>query len=212
MASCASYERWLEGTRKVPGQVSQDQGMLPLPVPQAGGTIDAGRCVMNFSNDEWPLVEGGLVAALRPGKPFPILILNGEQGTAKSTTQRMLRDLIDPNKAALRSVPRDERDLVIAANNGWVIALDNLSGLRPWLSDALCRISTGGGFSTRALYENDEEMLFDSIRPIFLNGIEDFATRPDPLDRALLLICGELMREIDAPSPSCETILKDCNR
>ena len=38
---------------------------------------------------------------------------------------------------------------MIAANNGWVVALDNISYLPPWLSDALCRLSTGGGFATR---------------------------------------------------------------
>ncbi len=61
----------------------------------------------------------------------------------------MLRNLVDPNAASLRSGPRDERDLFIAANNSWVITLDNLSHLPDWLSDALCRVATGGGLATR---------------------------------------------------------------
>ncbi len=99
----------------------------------------------------------------------------------------MGRRLIDPNKANLRRPPRDDRDLMIAANNGWVVGYDNLSGLRPELSDALCCLATGGGFGTRELYTDDEEKLFDATRPILLNGIEDLATRPDLLDRALCL-------------------------
>ena len=105
--------------------------------------------------------------------PFSILALHGEQGSAKSTTARLLRSLIAPNKAALRSDPRDERDLVIAANNGWLIALDNVSRVQNWFSDALCRLATGGGFSTRELYSDSDEIPFDAMRPILINGIEE---------------------------------------
>jgi hypothetical protein len=115
------------------------------------------------------------------------LAVNGEQGSAKSTLGRVARALIDPNVAPLRRPPRDERDLMIAARNGWVVALDNLSGIPPSLSDALCTLATGGGFGTRELYSDDEEKLFDAMRPIFLNGIEDVATRPDLLDRSICL-------------------------
>ena len=116
-----------------------------------------------------------------------MLILSGEQGSAKSTTSRLLRELVDPNKTAFRSAPRDERDLVIAANNAWICAFDNLSSVPNWLSDALCRISTGGGFATRTLYENEEETIFAAKRPILINGIGDLANRSDLLDRALLV-------------------------
>ena len=77
-----------------------------------------------------------LVAACRPQGPYPLLILQGEQGSAKSTTAKLLRRIIDPVTAPLRTPPREERDLLIAANNSWVVAYDNLSGIPPWLSDA----------------------------------------------------------------------------
>jgi hypothetical protein len=76
---------------------------------------------------------------------------------------------------------------MIAANNGHVVALGNISVLSPWLSDALCRLSTGGGFSTRTLYENDEETIFYGVRPVILNGIDVVAERSDLLDRSLLI-------------------------
>jgi len=60
-------------------------------------------------------------------------------------------------------------------------------GLPAWTSDTLCRLATGGGFSTRQLFSDDAEILFDAMRPIVLNGIEDFATRPDLVDRAIIL-------------------------
>ena len=75
---------------------------------------------------------------------------------------------------------------MIAATNGWLCAFDNLSFMPNWLSDALCRLSTGGGFSTRSLYTDDEERIFEAKRPVILNGIEEIATRGDLLDRTLI--------------------------
>jgi hypothetical protein len=121
-----------------------------------------------------------------PHGPYPILIIEGEQGSAKTTTARALRSLIDPATSAVRTIPRNEHDLAIAAGNGWVVAYDNLSGMPVWLSDALCRLSTGGGFSTRTLFTNDEESIFDSKRPIILTGIDQIASRHDLLDRAII--------------------------
>jgi hypothetical protein len=171
-----------------PVKFRRTRGMLPLPEPMIGGSLAALRPFVNIgSAEEWRLLVAWLVAALRPTGPYPVLVVHGEQGSAKSSLTRVLRSLVDPNSAALRTTPRDERDLVIAANNGWLIALDNISRLPEWLSDALCRLATGSGFATRELYSNDEEAIFAAQRPIVLNGIEELATRPDLLDRSLLL-------------------------
>ena len=100
---------------------------------------------------------------------------------------KLLRAVIDPSVAPVRALPRDERELFIAASNGHVLAFDNLSGLPPWLSDTLCRLTSGGAFSTRRLFTNQDEILFMAARPVILNGIEDVITRPDLADRAILL-------------------------
>lgn len=76
---------------------------------------------------------------------------------------------------------------MIAAGNSWVIALDNLSGIKNWLSDSLCRLAAGGGFATRRLYTNDGEAVFEAKRPIVLNGIEEVITRPDLAERSLVV-------------------------
>jgi hypothetical protein len=185
-AACITANGWTV-TDEVPVKFRRTRGMLALPEPKRGGSISDLRRFINVAEESWPLVIAWLIAAFRPHKPFPVLALHGEQGSAKSTTARLLRSLIDPNKAALRSEPRDGRDLIIGANNGWLIALDNLSRVPTWLSDALCRLATGGGFSTRELYSDSEEILFEATRPILINGIEELATRSDLLDRTLLV-------------------------
>ena len=68
-----------------------------------------------------------------------------------------------------------------------MLSLDNLSGLPPWLSDALCRLSTGGGFASRRLYTDSEEIVIEAQRPAILNGIESLTHRQDLLDRALVV-------------------------
>jgi hypothetical protein len=171
-----------------PVKFRRARGMYRLPEPTRDGSIDELRRFINVgSHEDWILVVAWLVAALCPRGPYPILTLHGEQGSAKSTTARVLRALVDPSTAPLRSEPRELRDLMIAASNGWMIALDNLSSIPVWLSDALCRLSTGGGFSTRELFTDDEETLIDVQRPVILNGIHELAVRSDLLDRALIL-------------------------
>jgi hypothetical protein len=124
---------------------------------------------------------------MRPRGPYPVIVLAGEQGTCKSTFAAVLRALIDPSVSALRALPRGDRDLFIAAFNGWILAFDNVSVLPDWMSDTICRLATGGGFATRQLYSDTDEPLFDATRPVILNGIEDVVVRPDLADRAIFL-------------------------
>ena len=174
-----------------PVRFIRPDGMCALPVPVRGGDLDTLRVLLGLTSTEhentWMLLIAWVLMALRPHGPYPVLIFTSQQGSGKTTASRFLRRLIDPNRADLRAEPREVRDLVIAANNGWVIALDNLSHVSPTLSDALCRLSTGSGFSTRKLYADDEEVLFEAMRPVMLNGIEELATRGDLADRALVI-------------------------
>ena len=182
-----------------PVKFRRSGGMLPLPKPERGGSVDELRNVLNVDDSTWPLVVAWLVAALRPRGPYPVLALFAEQGSGKSTTGRQVRDLVDPNCASLRAGPRDAHDLMIAANNSWCLAYDNLSYVPSWLSDALCRLSTGGGFATRALYTDQDEVIFDAVRPILLTSIEEVATRSDLLDRCLIVWLPAIPEECRRP-------------
>lgn len=175
-------------TPDVPIKFLRPRGMLPLPTPISGGHIGDLRPFLNLETDEdWILVLAWLMSVLRPAGPYPVLAINGEHGSAKSTTSRVLRSLLDPNKALLRSLPRDIHELMIQAGNARIMCFDNLSHLSESISDALSQIATGGAFSARELYTDAEEKLFEAQRPILMNGIEDLCTRPDLQDRALAI-------------------------
>jgi hypothetical protein len=169
-----------------PVKFRRTSGMQPLPRPQPGAGLESLRELVNVASDrEWVLIVGWLLMALRPRGPYPVLELYGAQGSAKSTTARMLRALVDPSTAPLRSEPKSDRDLMITASNSWVLGVDNSSHLRDSLSDALCRLSIGGGFSTRRLYADGDETIIEAQRPVLLTGIEPVVQRSDLLDRTL---------------------------
>jgi hypothetical protein len=168
-----------------PVRFRRTRGSEPLPYPVSGGSVNDLRAFLNVDEPSFRLVVGWLIGALHPTGPYPVLVLHGEQGTGKSTLSKVLRSLTDPSSTSLRAQPRDVRDLAIAAANNWVFALDNLSYLSRWLSDALCRLATGGGFATRELYTDTDEMVFDIKRPVILNSIEELVTQSDLLDRSL---------------------------
>lgn len=170
--------------------------MKELPEPEAGASIDAFRGFVNVETDaDYTLMIAFMVGVFRPEGPYPILLINGEQGTAKSTLARMLASLVDPRAAALRALPRDERELAIAGRNAHMLAFDNVSSLSAQMSDALCRMAAGGGFVTRENYSDDAEIIFDAQRPLILNGIADLASRADLSDRALHITLAPIAPE-----------------
>ena len=185
---------------KPPLRFRRASGMKPLAMPVRGGSVETLRSFLNVRADtDFVLVVAWALACLRNRGPYPVLALSGEQGSAKSTFLAMMRSLLDPNTAPLRALPREDRDLFIAANNGHVLAFDNVSGLPAWISDTLCRLATGGGFAVRQLYTDQDEVLFDAARPVILNGIEDIVTRPDLADRAVFLTLEPIPEERRRP-------------
>jgi hypothetical protein len=154
-------------------------GLLPLPVPESGGSLDTLRNFLNVrDDDEFVLLVCWLLNALRHNGQHPVLVLTGAEGSAKSTLISILRALIDPNCAPLGGLPRTERELTALARSRYLQAFDNVSTLPVQLSDALCRLSTGGG-----------------AQPVILNSIADVVTRPDLADRCLFIDCDAIPEE-----------------
>lgn len=166
----------------------RSKGCLALPTPVEGGSLDELREILPLAEErDWIVLIAWLTFSLVPKGPYPLLILEGEQGSAKSTTSKMLKRLIDPHVTPTRSTPKSARDLAISAMNSHILTYDNLSRIEPWLSDAFCSLATGAGFATRQLHSDYEEAYFNSTNPLILNGIVDIATSPDLLDRSVIL-------------------------
>lgn len=157
----------------------------PLPLPARGGDLPELWRFANVAESDRPLVLAWLLESFRPSTDFPILELVAEQGCAKSVTQTVLRNLVDPNEVPLRAAPKAVEDVFIAARNGWLASFNNLSRLTSQQQDALCSLATPGGYASRTLYTNGEETAWNTQRPVVINGISTLATAPDLVDRTI---------------------------
>ncbi len=160
-------------------------GVLPEPV--RGGDLDELWGRINVKVDDRAMLLGYLVAALIPDIPHPVLSLQGEQGTGKTTATKTCVALIDPSPVPLRKPPKEADGWVTAAAGSWVVALDNVSGITPWLSDSICRAVTGDGDVRRKLYTDGDLAVFAFRRVILLNGIDLGALRGDLSERLLAI-------------------------
>jgi hypothetical protein len=157
----------------------------PMPTPVRGGRLERLAELVNVPDGSWPLLVSWLLACWLPSQPAPLLLLAGEQGTGKSTAARLFVETVDPGPAPLRTAPRDVESWVTAAAASRVVALDNLSGVPAWLSDALCRAVTGDGLVRRALYTDSDVSVLNFRRAVLLTAIDAGALRGDLADRLL---------------------------
>jgi hypothetical protein len=193
-------ERWqaaevdADGWRVVdepPIRFIRSRGMLPLPKParkkKTKNGIRALRKFINVKDDaDFALVVAWELAAFRDHGPYPVLALIAQHGSAKSTTLKILRALLDQNSADLR--PRNADDLYITAARSHVVPIDNVSSLSEWLSDALCRISTGMSYAKRMLWTDQDEIVIYAVRPIALTSVVEIIVAPDLGDRAITIV------------------------
>lgn len=117
----------------------------------------------------------------------PISVLHGEKGASKTTTMKLIREIVDPSHVPITSISRNVDDLAITLSNQYLICFDNIDSISKDISDLLCTAITGGGYSKRKLYTDSEEKLIHFQRGIVLNGINVVTTRPDLLDRSILM-------------------------
>lgn len=179
-------QRW-EIVDQPPVKFIRPPAMRPLRVPVEGGKIEEElRDLVNVRDEaDFKLFVAFLIGCFNTRGTYPILAVNGEQGSAKTTLCKLAWRLTDPNAAPLRMLPHNMDELIVMARNGYVLAFDNVSDIPNWLSDGLCSIASGGGHATGEHYSNFNEVVFEGYRPVMLNGIPDLGLRPDFADRTV---------------------------
>lgn len=166
--------------------------MSPLPIPRhdpdnAGNGFERLRGLLNINDSGFHQLIAWLVAAWIPDLPHPILTLKGEQGTGKSKAASMVVNLVDPSDAPMRSLPRDIKSWSAQAFNSWALCFDNVSTIKPEMSDTLCKAVTGDGIVDRALYSDDDVVVISFQRVLAMTTIDAGALAGDLAERLLLL-------------------------
>ena len=160
----------------------------PWSAPNAAAPWTRCATLINLPEEDYRLAIAWVVAAYLTGIPHPILLIQGEQGTAKSNLIRTLLALVDPQPAADRTPPRDQREWAIFARASWAFSFDNITDIPPWLSNALCKGVTGDAVLQRVLHSDDDIGVYSFQRVIALTTIairHDLAG--DLADRILLV-------------------------
>ncbi len=166
------------------------KGMLSMPFPVRGkGNIQDLKKFLRCENDnnKFLLIVAFIIQSFFYDGPFPILVIVAEPGSGKTFSTLTIKQIIDPHEAPTLSIPRDPRDMFSTAGVSWLMAYDNFSKVHQWLSDLFCRFSTGGATIDRELFTNGEAYIYSAKRPAIVNGINDFFTYSDVLQRSIIL-------------------------
>lgn len=193
-----------EGWRLLPSapvKFIRNNSMFALATPVAGGRLEQLRDLLNLDGEVSWLLFGAFLGYCWYGtSSYPVLLLGGEHGAAKSTSSKICKRLIDPNEGSEMEVPETGEEVMTSARAGLLCAFDNVSFLTQSQSDAICRLSTGGGFVKRKMYTDGDVYTFRLVRPCLLTGITDIAVSADLIDRsfnAKLLPIPDTRRQTD---------------
>jgi hypothetical protein len=176
-----------------PIKFKRSQSTSENVLPVKPGNIHLLRKYLNFESEEqYVLMLSSIIGAFHPTGPYVISVFQGGHGCSKSTVTKVFKSIVDPTSTPLRAPTGNEKDFFIYASSNLLVCFDNLSGVSNKMSDMMCRLSTGGSFSTRTLYTNDEETVFDEKKPLVLNGIDDIARREDLASRSVVFFLPPL--------------------
>jgi len=186
---------------------------LPLVEPKRGGDPWKFLDFVNVDKEDEAAkltLLCTVISFLIPSIPHVITVLYGIQGSGKTCLFKLIRRLIDPSAVEVLTLPRDERERIQQLDHNWCAFYDNVTSLPSWMSDTLCRAATGGGFTKRELYTDDQDVIYDFKRCVGLNGINIAAQRGDLLDRSLLIGLKDISKEKRRTEKELLNAFKNC--
>lgn len=159
-----------------------------IPLPETGGTVGIFSNWFGLSGTNEQLIIGWMIASfMKPVGGFPILNINGEQGSGKTLLSEIIKKCLDPSNPALTPIPKKEEDVVIVARALHIVAIDNLSHISNQQSDQIAMLATGAGSFARKLYTDESVSAVSAHKAILMNGISNVSRRPDLIERSLFV-------------------------
>lgn len=152
-----------------------------------------------------------IISCFVKGFPHTAPMIFGPQGSAKTTASEILKAIIDPSVMKTTRLPHDVKEVTQILSHAWLTIFDNVSPEKFFenTSDLLCTVITGGGVSKRELYSDDDDVIYDLQRIVGLNGINLVASKPDLLDRSILIELARIPEEKRKPANEVNTLFNE---
>lgn len=136
----------------------------------------------------------------------PLVYYFGDRGSAKSTSMRLDKMIVDPSEIDIKALPKSISDAVAAVSNQYMVSFDNVSRISDELSDIFCIVATHGYYSKKMLYSNNQEFAIKLNARVSFSGITNLSTKPDLIDR---MVCLKLNRIDSSNRRTEEEIMKE---
>ena len=141
----------------------------------------------NVDEDLKLLLAVYICVAFVPLIDHPILIVEGEKGSGKTTFLRHIGAILNPTKKGVLTLPTNKSDLVTTLNNNYFAPFDNVGKISDEFANVFCQASTGGTMTKRKLFTDNTEYPIDFKRLVALDGINMGIAQSDLLDRAIFI-------------------------
>lgn len=142
-------------------------------------------------------MKGNIVAfivnsVVEPDADQPLLFIQGEQGNGKTTSAERIKQIFFPTvghgeEESKSGLPDSTSDLNAILKQDGLPFYDNVTGISLAMSDALCRVATGAGLSTRKLYTDSDLAQSKYRRPQIMTSVDQITMRPDLQTRAIFI-------------------------
>jgi len=118
----------------------------------------------------------------------PIIIITGEGAKGKTTTMKLIMQLVDPEQGnECMIVSEDQRNILVTCIRRKTLGLDNTSRL-PISDDLLSQMYAGGMYNERKMYTNNElsQTRIERMR-VIINGVSPDFSKSDFFTKAIFL-------------------------
>jgi hypothetical protein len=189
--------------------VRPEGGIGELPIAEPGGNIDDLEKMLNLRDRrDFVLAVGWVLGCFQPRYALLVALLLGRHGSAKTSAMRRLCALIDPIFDEPDEPPREDRELIVVAQQSYVQPTDNVVELSASRQAAICRMSTGGSQRGRRYYTNADTYRLRARRPAIMTAMRMVITAPDLIDRSVIIGMGSPFEEDNEKEREEERVLE----
>jgi hypothetical protein len=178
--------------------IRPSSGLGVLPLPEKNGNIDDLQALLNLKDRrDFILLIGWIIGCYRPiaagagAGEYGLLLLIGPHGSSKTSALKAALALVDPVHTEPPGQCREDRDVLVVAQETFVLGMDNVKHISNERASVYCRLLSGGKISGRSLYTDREVTSITARRPIAMTATTVVTTEVDIADRTLMIRMGE---------------------